>query len=86
MGRLSKDNTWFCDEDINEKRVLSSDSVFEVDKPGTYAVIFLPNVPLALISEDVFCGALCENKRLVFIYIFVILPTVFVLLFFSYKM
>jgi hypothetical protein len=59
---------------------------FEINYEGVYAIIFTPNISEAAFREEVYCGILCKDKRLVFIFTLVILPIVILVVFVLYKM
>ncbi len=59
---------------------------FEVFYDGIYAIIFTPNLEDSLYRDEVFCGVLCKDKRLVFIFTLVILPIMTLFFFVAYKM
>jgi len=59
---------------------------YEVSEDGIYAVIFTPDIDEMYYRKEVYCGILCKDKRLVFIFTLVILPMVILIVFILYKM
>jgi len=82
---MLKDNVWSCvarDHDVGKNYKFT----YEILQTGTYAVIFYPNIPTIDFIEDEFCGIICKDKKLVFIYIFMGIPALFSILYLTYKM
>ena len=59
---------------------------FDVFESGIYAIAFAPDIPFADFNEDEFCGIICKDKRLVFMYIFIGIPALVALFYLTYKM
>lgn len=78
-------NNWSCATRKHESGIRNKFS-YEILESGTYAIIFLPDIPFADFFEDQFCGILCRNKRLVFIYVFLGIPSLLALFYLMYKM
>lgn len=79
------DQKWDCATrtytSVRRKRI-----EYQIHSDGIYAVIFMPKLDKELYQDESYCGMLCKDKRLVFIFTLIIVP-VFVLLFFAvYKM
>lgn len=84
LGILTKEG-WECAKRKHEFG-RNNRFTYEIRKNGIYAVIFYPSVPLADFIEDEFCGIICKDKKLVFMYIFIGLPALLSLFYLSYKM
>jgi len=63
---------------------------YEVKNDGIYAIIFSPDISDECfrneVRKEVYCGILCNDKRLVFIFTLLILPVVIILVYILYKM
>ena len=58
---------------------------YEVYGDGIYAILFTPDLEDAIFREEVYCGILCKDKRLVFIFTLVIFPMIILLIYVAYK-
>lgn len=82
---MLKDGVWNC---LAHKpsRSHNNKNVYEILESGIYATVFYPRIPISDFVHDRFCGIICKDKRLVFMYFFLGLPALFILFYSSYRM
>ena len=52
----------------------------------SYAILFAPQLHPDFYQQEIYCGVLCKDKRLVFIFSLIVLPFLVLVFFVLYKM
>lgn len=79
-----ENSIWKCKykHQINNTSKILTYQIFE---DGIYAVIFYPSMPLEdIIGREVFCGIMCSHRRLFFVIIMLVIPSVCGIIVFLY--
>lgn len=55
-------------------------------RDGVFAVLFLPDLAPADFREEKYCGLLCRDKRMVFVFMILIFPATLLVFYLFYKL
>lgn len=59
---------------------------YKFNKNGVFAVIFNPSMEIdTIVKKEVYCGIICQNKRVFFIALFIGIPLLCLLNYFFYQ-
>jgi hypothetical protein len=85
LGILQDNNMWKCAAKQEKNTQTSKKLAYKIKSDGTYAIIFNPSLEPGVFNEDVYCGLVCENKRLAFIVLFMGIPVIICFMYILYK-
>lgn len=84
LGVLRDNNMWKCLSSY-ESNSMSKRLNFKIREDGIFAIIFSPSLESEVFTEEVYCGLVCKDKRLTFLFIFIGLPCLIILMYIFYK-
>ena len=84
LGILKENNMWKC-LNTYESNSMSKRLNFKIRQDGIFAVIFSPSLEPGVFTEEVYCGLICKDKRLTFLFIFIGLPCLIIIMYIFYK-